>query len=163
MLNLTLTAYFCCSWVSFSKKMERIISLKTMCHLVLSVLFSYSNKEQSKRKQAPQRLWFTVKLSGKWLSHRRIPEYIYHHVKWDQDWLLCFRKIFCAWSPLQLIILSLFCLFKEKRKSNTDLTLCCLQKTGKSQMMQNRKDSSFFDLWKFPLFFFHLLTWNDLV
>lgn len=77
-----------------------------------------------------------------------------------QDLLPCWRKIFCAWSPLQLIILSLFCLFKEKRKSNTDLTLCCLQKTGKSQMMQNGKDSSFFDLWKFPLFF--SIYWREM-
>lgn len=60
---------------------------------------------------------------------------------------------YSVYAPLQLMILSLFCFFKEKSKSDTDLALCCLQKTGKSQIMQNRKDSSFFDLWKFPLFF----------
>lgn len=58
----------------------------------------------------------------------------------------------------QLIILSLFSLFKGKGKSNADLPLCCLQKTGKFQMMKNRKDSSFFDLWKFPLLFSYPLT-----
>ena len=70
-----------------------------------------------------------------------------------QDLLPCWRKIFCAWSPLQLIILSLFCLFKEKRKSNTDLTLCCLQKTGNLKWCKTEKTVASLTFGNFHCFF----------
>lgn len=82
MLILTLTFYYC-SRVSFSMKEEGIVSLKAMCHLVLSVLFSYSNEEQTGNRPLRGSGLLMAKLSGEWLSYRRVPEHIYHHAKWN--------------------------------------------------------------------------------
>lgn len=56
---------------------------------VLSMLFNYTNKEQLNRKQAPKRLWFTNDNIVRGLTvlqkDSRIPNYIYHHVKWNPE------------------------------------------------------------------------------
>ena len=45
-------------------KEEGIVSLKAMCHLVLSVLFSYSNEEQTGNRPLRGSGLLMAKLSG---------------------------------------------------------------------------------------------------
>lgn len=148
---MTLTAPFCCSWVYFAMKVYSIVSPIDVPS-VLSVIFNYTNEEQLNRKQAPERFWFT---NGNRALTEAFQDTLLHLSSWEMKPRTFYagQARYSMHAPLQLIILLLLCLFKEKRKSNTDLALCCLQKPRKSQMMQNRRDSSLFDIWKFPLFF----------
>lgn len=128
---LTLAAY-CCSWCLFSlgggHRLNECYVPSCTKHAFQLLKWGTVKQETGSREA----LFTNGKIVRRWLFIEGFQNTFTIMRNETQGLLHCWRKkISCAWSPFQLIILSLFCLFKEKRKSNTDLPLCCLQKLEK--------------------------------